>query len=994
LRLPICAVGCICLAASLWPAGRARHLSRGPHARRQERPRAEVAWCVSAVTAAATAFVCFCAAVVWAHLYGAHVVMPNGRVDPSIATDEVIARWAAGLPVWVLVADLLMLSVSLASLYVFTLLRARTSSGLMLLAPEASGRKGMTLRRSGLHGRALAYRWRPLGFDDFRALAQGMARRAGPVRWQADRDTIPVPNHAATTILVNAAPDVDVRPSAVPELQALSEAGLLPQAVLVFPPATGAHFHARWDAFRARNSAYLGSLREIGRRADWVLVARRESGEQWIAWCAGQKIDWTYAVALEEATRKDRAGDPDPQTFAVPPLVVGACEQPPVLGTRPSGGEHKTRRPRRAVVLAGVLPALITAVATATSTLMTPPARVAVAPVLQHFLLPANALTGGFVVVSADGLTPALPPPRHGVSCGEQDRVWQQASTKRRVEVQLVACSPQGALTALEVPVRAPLPGSPDAANESPAGGASPGNERASRAGATYYIQTTVFRHGPVAAFVSILSPIPLTPADLALHQDVLRRQGSLIPGRQQTGRGLPNTAILTRRIGRLSLDLIVLALVGVAVAALIRRYRGPHPPTGQAPLLTTEFDIVDVRRTARRRAFAARTRFFLHLVGGYCLLLGVIGIHGRSRLVALSVSAACYGSAALIRRTTPQWRARMRRGALTGRRTLRALAMLVVSGGAALLCVLLLAVGLTVATLIGTGATYSHGLLVAPGLVARNPVATALFRIPLPLLSADILALAFVAALASVFCNRLARRIAALTADEALPDVANSNLLLRNFDDDKTRVLTSRLSRNSLMAKVFAHGLENFEDILVRQLDAFRPLFAVSQPHSGQHGLGTIRVDLPPEGDAWKNRVREWIRDCPMIVVIASPYAYTEGLLWELETIAAEGALSRALLVMLPLPARTKSVRWAVFRSMAHGLAMPPGLDEWAERALLVAQDDQGTWTVWCSDKPTEWDYAVALQDASARIRSRSSTVPPRQPPPPGRVLRRWGRR
>jgi hypothetical protein len=256
------------------------------------------------------------------------------------------------------------------------------------------------------------------------------------------------------------------------------------------------------------------------------------------------------------------------------------------------------------------------------------------------------------------------------------------------------------------------------------------------------------------------------------------------------------------------------------------------------------------------------------------------------------------------------------------------------------------------------------------PGLLGPEPAEQALSLVPVRLLGADFLLAAVAAAIAVPACYLAARRVAALTADEATRGVPGQAILyLRNFADDDIQMPTSRLSRNSLVERIAVYRTERFEEVLVRRLARFGPVTAVNPPGLEKPPIGAARMNMANAD--WQQGVQDHIAKAQLIVVGAAPEQTTKGLAWELAEIQKAGALAKTLLVLPPLPAGALHVRWALFRAMTPSYLLPPELDSGTDQRLILVTSGAGHWRTWHARRRTEWAYAVALGAAARALAS-----------------------
>jgi hypothetical protein len=374
-----------------------------------------------------------------------------------------------------------------------------------------------------------------------------------------------------------------------------------------------------------------------------------------------------------------------------------------------------------------------------------------------------------------------------------------------------------------------------------------------------------------------------------------------------------------------------------------------------------------DVLPRARRLAWLARGRFTLQVIGMYALALAALP--HAFRLVLAGSGIALLGVAAIVR---PQGAVRplakrLRAGALTGRRPISAISLVIVSLAAAVLAISMPVLGYLFWSLRRSDVVVAYGRI-DPGYLRTNPASRAIGMIPLPVLSADCFVIAAASAIAVPVSYLAARRVAALSADQASGGNSERAILyLRNFADDDIRMPTSRLSRNSVIERIAVYRLERFEEVLVRHLSGFAPVIAVNPSGIKKAPIGAARVTM--SNAEWQARIRDHVAKSPLIVVGAAPQRHTDGLGWELSEIERSGALPKTLLVLPPLPVSALRARWEIFSSMAASYRMPTELSWSADHHLVLADAGNGSWRTWHSRRRTEWNYVVALREAAQTI-------------------------
>lgn len=208
------------------------------------------------------------------------------------------------------------------------------------------------------------------------------------------------------------------------------------------------------------------------------------------------------------------------------------------------------------------------------------------------------------------------------------------------------------------------------------------------------------------------------------------------------------------------------------------------------------------------------------------------------------------------------------------------------------------------------------------------------------------------------------ARRRSTLTISERqAKDPRRPIVYLRNFADDDLTIRTAPLTRLSFLEKLSLRQRESFEEVIVRYLQPYGPVIAISDPRRHSMVLGAAREVLPNDG--WKTAVEDYIEGSALVVVGATPIAATDGLEFELTTIARRGALDRTLLLLAPREPDERAQAWRRFRRIAGTFGIPEQLERQAGRLLVVRHGPDG-WIAYHADRRTDWSYAVALAQAA----------------------------
>ena len=206
-----------------------------------------------------------------------------------------------------------------------------------------------------------------------------------------------------------------------------------------------------------------------------------------------------------------------------------------------------------------------------------------------------------------------------------------------------------------------------------------------------------------------------------------------------------------------------------------------------------------------------------------------------------------------------------------------------------------------------------------------------------------------------------VARRLRAADARRLmLRDPRPPVLYLRSFTDDRLRLWTATLGRPSLVERFTPRRFDRFEEVLVRHLSRYGPVIAVNPPGTRLAPLRAARETIEPAN--WQSAVAGWMAHSALIVFLAPPSRVTQGLHWELRTVAEHGQLDKALVVVPPLPAEQLQARWRALGAACAGLWPFTVARPLADPRALVLAFRHGRWDVATADTRTEWSYAAAL--------------------------------
>ena len=198
--------------------------------------------------------------------------------------------------------------------------------------------------------------------------------------------------------------------------------------------------------------------------------------------------------------------------------------------------------------------------------------------------------------------------------------------------------------------------------------------------------------------------------------------------------------------------------------------------------------------------------------------------------------------------------------------------------------------------------------------------------------------------------------------------------LYLRSFGDDKLRIRTATFGRPSLIERFTPSRFDRFEEVLVRRLSRYGPVIAVNPPGTRLAPLGAARETIEPAD--WHSAVAHWMAHAALIVFLAPPSRASQGLHWELRTVAEHGQLDKALVVVPPVSAEQLQARWRAFGAACAGPWPFTVARPLADPRALVLAFRHGRWDLATADRRTEWSYAAALDQALGDPRRMAGSV------------------
>jgi hypothetical protein len=213
--------------------------------------------------------------------------------------------------------------------------------------------------------------------------------------------------------------------------------------------------------------------------------------------------------------------------------------------------------------------------------------------------------------------------------------------------------------------------------------------------------------------------------------------------------------------------------------------------------------------------------------------------------------------------------------------------------------------------------------------------------------------------------------------------------LLLRSFRDDHAAVAPAALWKRLLQpvlwpvraildaagAKAASTALRGItrrriEEVAAESLRDAGPFIAIGDRDDRPPELGAFRAELPD--DDWKGPARRWIRDARLIVMVMGT---TPSVQWELQTIVAEGALAKLILLMPPTGVSGRAERWGLATDCLAGTPWHAGMVSIDPGRLIgtcFAAD--GRVMPITGNARREYDYNLAVRIGTALVVSGTS--------------------
>ncbi|MCG2620850.1 hypothetical protein LVY72_02855 [Arthrobacter sp. I2-34] len=216
----------------------------------------------------------------------------------------------------------------------------------------------------------------------------------------------------------------------------------------------------------------------------------------------------------------------------------------------------------------------------------------------------------------------------------------------------------------------------------------------------------------------------------------------------------------------------------------------------------------------------------------------------------------------------------------------------------------------------------------------------------------------------AAYLLDRLGRRLRRRSLTAVLDaDTRPYFLYLRGFDEDRLRV-SSSLTRRGFIESFTPFGRPRFEEVLVRYLSRFGPVIAISPRDQRVPDLGAAKLSL--SGDAWQDRVREWVGGAQAVVMAATPSEVRRGLEWEIDYLAGVDT-PRLMLVVAPWPRDELAARWRGFLKHAGRwpLFAPLQTEEMPSGVQLITWTCEEGWHGYGARRRWDWTYAASILSA-----------------------------
>ena len=198
--------------------------------------------------------------------------------------------------------------------------------------------------------------------------------------------------------------------------------------------------------------------------------------------------------------------------------------------------------------------------------------------------------------------------------------------------------------------------------------------------------------------------------------------------------------------------------------------------------------------------------------------------------------------------------------------------------------------------------------------------------------------------------------------------------LYLRSFQDDSKIKIRARAANGRILLERLVKI--PFEEVVTDHLWGYGPVLAIGNPQmkSKPALLGAARDYV--DDSTWQQKVSDLIHDAAMIVVVAGG---TEGLAWEIDTIARLGSIWKLVLLFPPVNVHELQTRWQALASHVRENILPAQIDFAQARAVIFPK---GQPVLITGTKGDDWTYEAALDEAALTIASeRHSNHPAASP-------------
>ena len=220
-------------------------------------------------------------------------------------------------------------------------------------------------------------------------------------------------------------------------------------------------------------------------------------------------------------------------------------------------------------------------------------------------------------------------------------------------------------------------------------------------------------------------------------------------------------------------------------------------------------------------------------------------------------------------------------------------------------------------------------------------------------------------------YIYRRARRAAMLPGSALMKnDMRPIVLYLRSFHDDSGIKLRARAANGRILSERLVKI--PFEEVVTDHLWSYGPVLAIGDPRakSKRASLGAARDYA--DDSSWHQKVTELIQQAAMIVVVAGG---TEGLAWEIDTIARLGSLWKLVLLLPPVGVQELQARWQALVTHVSSNVLPAQIDFVRGRAMIFLK---GRAALIAGKKSNDWTYEAVLDEAALMIASERDTIHP----------------